>query len=322
MNESFNRDPIVFLFGGQGSQYYQMGLRLYENDPVFKFWLNKSSEIIKELDPDYRDFIDKIYSKPVHMQFKDLKYTHPAIVAVEYALYKTLIEKGISPDYVLGSSLGEFTAAAVAETCDLRDILQLVLKQAALIEESCPKGGLTAVLGPLELYHKPELKQIVTLAGINFENHFTIAGSDKKLDLAESYLKEMKIYYQRLPVEYCFHSSEIDQVEHKFKDCCKKICFNYPNITMLSGYDGEQIGQITVDYFWEAVRRPVNFQKIIQKIEKKQKSIYIDLTPNGTMANFVKYNLSLNSESKFYSILSAFNTELKSMDKIEKEVLG
>jgi acyl transferase domain-containing protein len=297
-----------------------MGVKLYEHNYIFKDSLNKASEILKELDPAYPWLIDEIYNNSVHLPFKNLQYTHPAIIAVEYALYQALIAEGIKPDYLLGSSLGEFTAAVAAESCSLRQALFLSLKQAKLIEDHCLNGGLTAVLGPVELYKKLDLSQKVALAGINFDNHFTIAALDQELSLAESYLREKEVNYQRLPVEYGFHSSRIDRAEFEFKESTRNLRFNNPGIPILSGYDGTQIREISQDYFWNAVRNLLNFQKIIQKLEQSRNAIYVDLTPNGTLANFVKYNLGPNSKSKYYSILSAFNTEIKNLKKLKEEL--
>ena len=310
--------PIIFMIGGQGSQYYQMGIKLYQNNYIFKKWLCKCSEIVKNFDSDI-DLIDQIYNNPFHLPFKELKYTHPAVVCIEYALYKTLIEEGIKPDYVLGSSLGEFTASIIVEAVSLEEGLRLVLKHAETIKKHCAKGGMTVVLGPIELIEKLDLNQKITIAGINFNNHFIIAGLLHELNHVENYLKQKEIHFQRLPVEYGFHSSGIDRAELEFKDYCRKFNFNYPKIPMLSGLDVKQIKQISQDYLWEVTRKPLNFQKIILNLEESLKAIYIDLTPNSTLANFVKYNISSDSESKYFSIFSAFNMEFKNLEMIKKE---
>ena len=59
--------------------------------------------------------IDEIYSQISNRadRFDNILYTHPTIFIIEYSLAYMLIESGIEPDYILGASLGAFTAAAI-----------------------------------------------------------------------------------------------------------------------------------------------------------------------------------------------------------------
>ena len=52
--------PIVFMFSGQGSQYYQMGRDLYQENPVFRQHLLSLDEIVR----DYlgKSILNQIYA--------------------------------------------------------------------------------------------------------------------------------------------------------------------------------------------------------------------------------------------------------------------
>jgi acyl transferase domain-containing protein len=43
---------VIFLFSGQGAQYYQMGAELYANDPVYCSAFDRCSEAVKIFPPD------------------------------------------------------------------------------------------------------------------------------------------------------------------------------------------------------------------------------------------------------------------------------
>src|SRR5688572_9620134 len=106
--------PIVFMFSGQGSHYYQMGRELFEQQPIFRHWMQLADSIYQELTG--LSIIHELYenghkkSEP----FVRTLLTHPAIFSIEYALGQIILEQGIIPDYVLGTSLGEFAAAVFA----------------------------------------------------------------------------------------------------------------------------------------------------------------------------------------------------------------
>ncbi|MEL7145697.1 MAG: acyltransferase domain-containing protein, partial [Bacteroidota bacterium] len=98
----------VFMFSGQGSQYYHMGSKLYDANPVFRREMDRLDAIVKA--ESGRSVVAELYNEQhkFSVPFLSLPLTHPAIFMVEYAMFKTLESEGITPDYVLGSSLGEF----------------------------------------------------------------------------------------------------------------------------------------------------------------------------------------------------------------------
>jgi trans-AT polyketide synthase/acyltransferase/oxidoreductase domain-containing protein len=135
--------PIIFMFSGQGSHYYQMGKELFEQQPIFQKWMLKLNEMAS--DTLGESVLDKLYdqTKPKSSLFDQTLYSHPAIFMVEYSLSQMFLEKGIMPDYVLGTSMGEFAAAAVARVMEVEELLVALIKQAQMLETHCQPGGMT-----------------------------------------------------------------------------------------------------------------------------------------------------------------------------------
>src|SRR5579872_4118204 len=102
------------MFSGQGSQYFQMGRSLYDNNDTFRHWMMQLDGIARELSGN--SVIEALYApqRRIGDVFDRTALTHPAIFMVEYSLAQTLIHAGVCPDIVLGVSLGSFAAAAVA----------------------------------------------------------------------------------------------------------------------------------------------------------------------------------------------------------------
>ena len=133
--------PSVFLFSGQGSHHYRMGEDLWSENGAFRAQLEGCDGTFKDLVGV--SIIDLLYSKERKKQdiFDRTLWTHPAIVTVEYALAKVLIEAGIAPNYVMGTSLGEFTACALSGVLSFETMLKIAVQQARTLEAKCQRGG-------------------------------------------------------------------------------------------------------------------------------------------------------------------------------------
>lgn len=158
---------------------------------------------------------------------------------IEYSLYKVLEDRGIYPDYVLGSSLGEFAAAAVSGVSDAEDMLDCILEQAIIIQNSCDKGKMLAILDkPQLLNDHPQLFGNSELISINYDSHFVISGEEDHIRKIMEDLKEKQILCQLLPVSYAFHSSLIDPAESAYAEFLRSKSFQKPSIPIVSSLTG------------------------------------------------------------------------------------
>jgi len=312
------RKSLIFMFSGQGSQYYHMGKELYCQNTIFRKWMSKLNDIVYQ--KVGVSIIDEIYngSKNKADKFDCLLYTHPAIFMVEYSLARVLIESGLEPDYVLGASLGEFTSAAVAGVISVEETLEIILKQAQLIESHCQIGSMIAVVDSPNLYNQSSVISLHSnLAAINYFSHFIISGEGAKLLKIEEHLKIKDVIFQALPVRYGFHSSNIAPIESEYAEILSKLSFRKPEIPVISCLLSGFATNFSDKYFWDIIRQPIYFQKTIINLEEQGQFKYIDLGPSGTLANFVRKNLSRDSLSQSYDILNPFGQDVKKLEKVK-----
>jgi trans-AT polyketide synthase/acyltransferase/oxidoreductase domain-containing protein len=309
---------VVFMFPGQGCQYYHMGEVLYQGHPVFRDWMDRLDSMVGDMTGDsVLRFLYDRRSKPGDW-FDRIRYTHPAIFMVEYALARVLTGNGPEPDIAMGSSLGEFVAAALSGVIKLEEAVEMVVKQAEIIETQCQpgEGGMLTILHDPSLYHEtPLLHGFTELAGINYNDHFVVSGKNEALIEIQHFLKERDIVFQLLPVSYAFHSRWIEPAGPAYCSYLKEKQFQRPGCTFISCMTGGIIEEIPADYFWQIVRQPMRFQEALQNLEKIQNHIYIDLGPSGTLANFVKSNLTESSPSVHFTIMTPFGSDLKRLEQ-------
>ncbi|WP_281988836.1 acyltransferase domain-containing protein [Aquimarina aggregata] len=306
---------IVFLFSGQGSHYRKMGQKLYHHNEVFRKSIEKSDALIK--DQLGRSLIEELYEHKIAV-WDDLLITHPAIVAVEIAMYAVMKAMDIQPDYICGYSLGEFAAAVADEVWDDQTAVLSSVKQAQSLIDSNIRGGMLTILHQrnkdlIAAYNKYHL----FLVSDNFEDHFTVSGTIEKLEAFQSELEANKIQVFNLSVKVPFHSPLVRDGFSNFSHYMKTTRLNKPTSRFISGARCSEMDTISHSYFEEVVSAPMDYSKIITFMESKGPNFYIDLGPSGTCATFAKYNLSTFSESKCFQIMTPFQRELNQLEELK-----
>jgi bacillaene synthase trans-acting acyltransferase len=169
---------IVFMYSGQGSQYYQMGRSLFEENNIFRTAMLKADQLYQDMTGSSVLKILYADQNTLGLPFIETLVTHPAIFMIEYALTEVLFSLNIRPNLVLGSSLGEFAAMVTAGVLSFETALTTVIKKAQILQQYCPPGGMMAILHNVELFDTHAwLYENAELAAINFDSHFVIAAS-------------------------------------------------------------------------------------------------------------------------------------------------
>ncbi|ASK28890.1 hypothetical protein CEY12_01645 [Chryseobacterium sp. T16E-39] len=315
MTENGFKKHIVFLFSGQGSHYRGMGRELYEQHPKFKSCLEKLDTIVqKQLN---YSLIDELYNN-TEESFDDLLITHPAIVAVEIALYEVMVDLGVQPDFISGNSLGEFAAGVASGVWDASTAVEAAIEQAKAICRADIEGGMLVVFDEEKKLKSLYEKHQLFLASDNFKGHFTLSGKTSHLDLFENELSEQGINSFRLPVNVPFHSPLMKTAKGSFDQYISSVStFNVPKAGFISGFEAKEMHELTDSYFWQAVSQYTNFTKIIDLLEAKGPCLYIDMGPSGTSAAFVKYNLQPGTHSEAFQIMSPYRREMGQLEKLE-----
>lgn len=309
-------EQTVFVFSGQGSQYYNMGKELYSKDITFRKNMLSLDRIFEDITGC--SVISHLYSqeKPAGM-FEDTYYTHPAIFMLEYSLAQTLIEKSVYPDYVLGSSLGEYAACAVANVLSCEAALECIVKQVEMLQNKCVTGGMIAVIDNCKIYEDtPIIYNNSELVSINYVSHFVISAPEQELKEIKNYLKKNRIMHVKLPIQYAFHSQWIESLGEEYTKYLKTINYKSPKINIVSCMKGSLIKDIDYEYLWKVVREPINFIDAIKVIDEKGDFNYVDLGPSGTMSNFIKYHIPKEKWAKIFPIVTPAHKELLNIDKV------
>ncbi len=320
-SETTGRRPVVLMFSGQGSQYYQMGRGLWESHGVFRHWMQRADARVRQRGGP--SLVEEIYSatKAKGDVFDRITITHPAIFSVEYALYQTVAHAGLVVDVVLGSSLGEISAAAVTGVFGFEAALDLICDQAAMLEERCPNSGsMIAILGPVTFFETdPVLCGATTLAGINFANHFLVSVVTEQIGFIERHLRERGVTFQRLPLTHGFHSAAIEPIAEPYGRLLNRQSYKVPNRPLVLCSSGKKEQIVNAEMLWTTARGPIRFHETIQRLEGQGPWFYVDAGPSGTLATLAQYNLSPGAASRTAPLLNPYGRDVENLEKVLKK---
>ncbi len=282
----------VFLFPGQGAQYPGMALKLYSTDAVLRDWIDRGAiaaepllglDIRKPLfDPAPRD-------ETTPHALRDTTLAQPALYIVEHALAQTLIARGVKPDAMLGHSLGEFVAAALAGVFSFEDGLRLVATRGQTMQ-SLPGGAMLAVRGTPAAVERL-LAPGVEIAAINAPQLITVAGTYDAIATFEARAAATNLVTRRLHTSHAFHSAMMDPAVAILAELGRSISLSPPNIPFVSAVTGTWITDAeatSVDYWARHARMPVLFATALETAVAKQPSILLEVGPGRTLATFAR----------------------------------
>jgi bacillaene synthase trans-acting acyltransferase len=308
---------LVWMFAGQGAQYYQMGRELYDNEPSFREFLEKGDRLAQWLiNESLLEIIYRARSDRFE-PFRRLLYTHPAIMLFQCAMAEMLLRKGLCPDYVLGYSLGEYTSLVVSGVLTFEEAFVAVVKQAALIEYCVQPGGMLVILeSPAVIDRYPAMFRECIVAGHNFRTNFVVSGPRTAIRELQQFLKKTGTTAIDLPIDWPFHSPLMEAVSRPYGDVLNRLQFSAPRIPIITATKSSFWDRPSAESLWEVTFTPVRFEDTIAWLESLGHYFYADLGPSGSMATAVKYNLGSDTQSEFLALVTPFGHEAKNLTSL------
>lgn len=278
---------IAFVFAGQGSQKHKSTFELYKNNRFFR-------EGIDECDVLYREKTGKSLKDILYGDDEEIinntEYTQPAIFAVEYALCKLWGSFGIKPDYVLGHSLGEYTAACISQVLSLDEAFGLVIKRGELSAAISDSGSMVVIFSDLD-FVKKEIEEYknVSIAVINSSHNVVVSGLTEEIQLLTKNLEKNGIEYKKLNISNAFHSPLVEQVIPEFSAYLKGLHFQKPVISFVSNLTGmkDDFNVTKQDYWVKHIRNTVLFKDSLDFLRKEGIDLFIEVSPKITLSHIV-----------------------------------
>ena len=308
------RRSVAFLFPGLGDQYPGMARGLYDAEPAFRAEVDRCAEILRpRLGLDLREVIfpapsptdeapaaggfdfrrmvgrDSTAPDPDAERLNRTELAQPAVFVVEYALAKLWMGWGIVPEALIGHSLGEYAAAAVAGVFPLEDALALVAERARLIG-ALPGGAMLAVpLSPEAA--APYLLDGAAIAAVNAPELCVVAGPEGAVEDVRLRLEAAGVAARRIAATHAFHSPMMAPAVEPLAELVGRMTLRAPSIPLLSNVTGAWITPAeAVDprYWARHLREPVRFDRGAAELLRGPGRVLLEVGPGQTLGTFVR----------------------------------
>jgi [acyl-carrier-protein] S-malonyltransferase len=256
-----------------------MGKELAEKYPAARQTFEEADEVL-----GYK--LSQLCFEGPEDQLRLTEITQPAILTMSVAAWRILNERGLTPGFVAGHSLGEYSAHVAAGTLSFADAVRTVRHRGKYMQEAVPigVGTMAAILGMelekvMAVCHDASHGEICEPANINSPEQIVISGHTAAVERATKLADERGAKRAKvLPVSAPFHCSLMKPAQDRLATDLASIKFNKSPVRVICNADAELledaapardalIRQVTGSVKWEQSMRVLIAQGVQTFVE-------------------------------------------------------
>jgi [acyl-carrier-protein] S-malonyltransferase len=282
---------VAFVFPGQASQYSGMGKELAEKYP-------SARAVFDEADKALGFSISQMCFTGSEEDLKQTANTQPAILTCSVAIYRVVAERGLTPDFVAGHSLGEYSALVAADALKFADAVQLVRKRAAFMQDAVPVGvgAMAAIMGlspavVADACKRAAENEICAPANLNSPEQTVISGHAGAVKRAVEIASQLGAKRAvMLAVSAPFHSALMIPAQEKLAAELKKIQFANLRVPLVTNVDAdtETSGDEARDALVRQVSMPVRWEESVRQLIDEGVNTFVEVGPSRVLSGLLR----------------------------------
>ncbi|MEU7474505.1 type I polyketide synthase [Lentzea sp. NPDC042327] len=243
---------LVWVFSGHGAQWPGMGRELLDSSPEF-------AAAVAELEPV---FLEEIGFSPTQVlrdgDFDTIDRIQTMIFVVQVGLSAVWRSYGVTPDAVIGHSVGEIAAAVACGALTPQDGARLSCRRSALLRRVAGQGAMAMTSLSFEEAGERLGGRTDVVAGISASpSSSVVSGSPAAIDALIAEWDDVQV--RRVASDVAFHSPQMDALTAGLAAAASDLEPREPQIPMYSTAlpDPRSTGLLHGDYWAANLRNPV-----------------------------------------------------------------
>ena len=282
---------VAYVFPGQGSQSVGMGLDLYVHYASAK-------EVYDQVDDILGFSLSRLCFEGPEEDLLQTINVQAAVLTTSIACLKAAEEVTKHelpyPTYVMGHSLGEYTALVVAGVLSLTDAVKLVRERGRLMHEAGrrKKGGMLAILGlDLETVESVCLSVGTTISNINCPGQVVISGTQENLEKARR-LAQVKGARRVIPLKVsgAFHSPLMEPALEGLKNAVSGLNFNKPVMPVIANVTAQPLTAVETikEELISQIVHCVKWQQSVDATIARGVTTFFEIGPGDVLTGLIK----------------------------------
>ncbi|MFE7558371.1 type I polyketide synthase [Kitasatospora sp. NPDC057500] len=277
---ALRRPEVVLLFPGQGAEAPGMAAWAYHRFPGYAADLDRGADHVHGLlGVDLRELL---LGDDPHGLVHRTDLTQPALALHEYALGRLLLSLGVKPAALIGHSVGEFAAAALAGELTPDEMVRLVAERGALMQRA-PEGRMVAVLAS-----EPEVRRLLAdfdaldLASFNAPEVVVVSGPVAEIGRLRERLAAEGVQHRPLPAQRAFHSRMMADAATALGATAAGVPARPATVPVVSSVDGSllPVGGVRPAGYWAGqLRSPVRYQAAVEAVADRARLVLVEVGP-------------------------------------------
>ncbi|MFP4441291.1 MAG: acyltransferase domain-containing protein, partial [Chloroflexaceae bacterium] len=279
-----NRPRVAFICSGQGAQWSGMARLLLQREPLFR-------QTIEQCDEAMRPFVSwsllELLENDANNSWMEQDTMQPALFAMTVALGTLWKSWGVTPDAVIGHSLGEVAAAYLAGILSLEDAARVICRRSQLMHRAGGQGAVAmaeltvAEAQAVLVGYENEL----AIAGINGPNSVLLAGDPSALECVLELLQERNVFCRKVKMNVASHTFQMEPLVGELTAALAEVRPQPGTVPFYSTVQAEVIaGQhCTASYWARNVREPVRFGPTVQQLLTDGYTTFIEVSAHPVL---------------------------------------
>ncbi|MCQ8769828.1 acyltransferase domain-containing protein [Streptomyces telluris] len=287
------RPRLVFVFAGQGAQWHGMGRELLATEPVFRDTFDRCDELVRE----FAGFsaAGQLRLPDGESRLGELDFLQPTVVSLQIALTALWRSWGVTPDAVVGHSMGEIAAAHTAGALTLREAMMIACRRSALLRRIAGKGALAATeLSPDEAQAVAAASGgAISVAGENSPRSTVLAGDARSLAALVEDLDRRDVYCRVIRSTVASHSPYVDELREDLGSALESLA---PAPTRIPMYSTVTAGPVPgtglgAGYWMRNLREPVRFAAAVENLFAAGHEVFVEISTHPVLLSPVRQTL-------------------------------